>query len=169
MLGEEKLRLKMQFAYEVGKLFVKAGCSSTDLGAATEIPKATIKRCLKTVRERGNDILLLLPDINEEELSRLQEKINEQTKDNKQLNRWTQGISFEEFKTDIERVGDLYRQTNGIISDDTKSTVVGLVVNGETAYRAIATSQGISLGSVAGIMKKSVMKKDDDVKGSSHK
>ena len=77
MLGEEKLRLKMQFAYEVGKLFVKAGCSSTDLGAATEIPKATIKRCLKTVRERGSDILLLLPDVSEEELSRLQEKINE--------------------------------------------------------------------------------------------
>ena len=137
MLGEEKLRLKMQFAYEVGNLFVKAGCSSTDLGAATEIPKATIKRCLKTVRERGSDILLLLPDVSEEELSRLQEKINE--------------------------------QTNGIISDDTKSTVVGLVVNGEAAYRAIATSQGISLGSVAGIMKKSGMKKDDDVKGSSHK
>ena len=37
MLGEEKLRLKMQFAYEVGKLFVKAGCSSTDLGTATEM------------------------------------------------------------------------------------------------------------------------------------
>ena len=89
MLSEEKLRLKMQFAYEVGKLFVKAGCSSTDLGAATEIPKATIKRCLKTVRERGSDILLLLPDVSEEELSRLQERINEQTKDNKQLNRWT--------------------------------------------------------------------------------
>lgn len=169
MLGEEKLRLNMQFAYEVGKLFVKAGCSSTELGAATEIPKATIKSCLKTVRERGNDILLLLPDISEEELSQLQEKINEQTKDNKQLNRWTQGISFEEFKIDIERVGDLYRQTNRTISDDIKSTVVGLVVNGEAAYRAIATSQGISLGSVAGIMKKSGIKKDDDAKGSSHK
>lgn len=169
MLGEEKLRLNMQFAYEVGKLFVKAGCSSTDLGAATEIPKATIKRCLKTVRERGNDILLLLPDISEEELSQLQEKINEQTKDNKQLNRWTQGISFKEFKIDIERVGNLYRQTNRTISDDIKSTVVGLVVNGEAAYRAIATSQGISLGSVAGIMKKSGIKKDDDAKGSSHK
>mgnify|MGYP004610326023 FL=1 len=169
MLGEEKLRLNMQFAYEVGKLFVKAGCSSTELGAATEIPKATIKRCLKTVRERGNDILLLLPDISEEELLQLQEKINEQTKDNKQLNRWTQGISFEEFKIDIERVGDLYRQTNRTISDDIKSTVVGLVVNGEAAYRAIATSQGISLGSVAGIMKKSGIKKDDDAKGSSHK
>ncbi len=169
MLGEEKLRLNMQFAYEVGKLFVKAGCSSTDLGDATEIPKATIKRCLKTVRERGNDILLLLPDISEEELSQLQEKINEQTKDNKQLNRWTQGISFEEFKTDIERVGDLYRQTNRTISDDIKSTVVGLVVNGEAAYRTIATSQGISLGSVAGIMKKSDIEKDDDAKGSSHK
>ena len=169
MLGEEKLRLKMQFAYEVGKLFVKAGCSSTDLGVATEIPKSTIKRCLKTVRERGNDILLLLPDVKEEELLHLQERIDDQTKDNRQLNRWTQGISFDEFEADIERVSELYRQANGIIPDEKKSTVVGLVVNGDVAYRAIATSQGISLGSVAGIMKKSGMKKDDDVKGSSHK
>lgn len=169
MLGEEKLRLKMQFAYEVGKLFVKAGCSSTDLGVATEIPKATIKRCLKTVRERGNDILLLLPDIKEEELLHLQERIDDQTKDNRQLNRWTQGISFDEFEADIEKVSELYRQANGIISDEKKSTVVGLVVNEEATYRTIATSQGISLGSVAGIMKKSGMKKDDDVKGSSHK
>ncbi len=169
MLGEEKLRLKMQFAYEVSKLFVNAGCSSTDLGEVTEIPKSTIKRCLKTIRERGNDILLLLPDITEEELLRLQDKINEQTKDNKQLNRWTQGISFDEFKADIERVSELYRQTNGIISDEKKSTVVRLVVNDDVAYRTIATSQGISLGSVAGIMKKSGMKKDSDVKGSSHK
>lgn len=169
MLGEEKLRLKMQFAYEVGKLFVKAGCSSTDLGVATEIPKATIKRCLKTVRERGNDILLLLPDIKEEELLHLQERIDDQTKDNRQLNRWTQGISFDEFEADIEKVSELYRQANGIIPDEKKSTVVGLVVNEEATYRTIATSQGISLGSVAGIMKKSGMKKDDDVKGSSHK
>lgn len=165
MLGEEKLRLNMKFAYEVGKLFVKAGCSSTDLGEATEIPKATIKRCLKTVRERGHDILMLLPEIEEQDLLQLQEKISEQTKDNKQLNRWTQGISFEEFKNDIERVSNLYRQTNRTISDDKKSTVIGLVVNGEAAYRAIATSQGISLGSVSGIIKSSGL----NVKESSHK
>ncbi len=165
MLGEEKLRLNMQFAYEVSKLFVRAGCSSTDLGEVTEIPKSTIKRCLKTVRERGNDILLLLPDINEEELLQLQEKINEQTKDNKQLNRWTQGISFDEFKSDITRVSELYRKTNRTISDEKKNTVVGLVINEDVAYRIIATSQGISLGSVAGIMKKSI----SDMKGTSHK
>lgn len=169
MLSDEKLKLNLLFAYKIGVLFTKVGCSSTDLGAATEIPKSTIKRCLKSVRERGDDILRLLPDVSFEELSKLQEKISEQTKDNRQLNRWTQGTSFDEFKSQIQEVSELYRATNRTISDEEKSVVVGLVVNDEVAYRTIASSQGISLGSISGIIKNSGIKVKDDGKGSSHK
>ena len=73
------------------------------------------------------------------------------------------------FKSQIQEVSELYRATNRTISDEKKSTIVGLVVNDEVAYRTIASSQGISLGSISGIIKNSGIKVKDDGKGSSHK
>lgn len=149
MINNEKKKQKLLLAYKIADLYRKSEVSASTISKLTSVPLSTVKRSLNAVGTQKSEYLKLLPNIGDEEfLNKFQEEINEQIYKNKKINRWdTAPTLSEEYQKDFNIIKELYEKTNPIISDEAKTNIKILHINGNS-IREISKATGYSLGSI---------------------
>lgn len=150
MLDEEQLKSKLLFGLKVSELYVESGATTSDIATCADVPLATVKRCLKWIRERKSDYLRLFPGLEEEYLDILATRVDACALVNKKMNKWV-SVFLDSYKDKLELIHELYDASRIDIVESKIDVVKNLRVNG-LSMRAIAEEVGISLSSVHNII-----------------
>lgn len=154
MVSEKITKMKLLLAFEISDLYVKSNATASTISAVTEVPLSTVKRSLTAIKNRKNDYLRLLPELgNEEELDKFQQKIDEEIQANIKSNKWNKNpIDVEQFKSKVDKIRDLYNESNLTVTEEGKSRIVNLRCNG-LSMRKIAEETGYSLDTIHKVTK----------------
>lgn len=152
MLNDNALKIKLLLDYEISILYLDSGASTSMISEKTEIPNGSIKRSLKTVGERTDDYIRILPHLGtKEELQQLQRKIDEQIKYNINKNKWVdRELSDSLYQSRIDSIKKLKEEFDELspkITEKDIKAMKNLRLQGYP-YRVISKKTGYSLSMV---------------------